>query len=182
MVCPQIWGQRVLGSSSLCIFVLVLLQIHEPDRIIMFSKIRHQSWNECNIMYVTYLEVLAQCLVDEWCSFLSIGEEEHFGCGYVFLHECFVIIACNFNWSIRVESSCDLLQVFCLELPIKLQILRRCWECWVYADSWQWRQSLFIAECFELLAVECPNSEYAFILGGKALVFRLNGIWLTIYK
>jgi len=38
MVCPQIWVQTVLGSSWLCIFVLRLLQIHERDRIIMFSQ------------------------------------------------------------------------------------------------------------------------------------------------
>lgn len=38
MVYPQISVQTGLGISWLCIFVLRLLQIHEWDRIIMFSR------------------------------------------------------------------------------------------------------------------------------------------------
>ena len=130
----------------------------------------------------TYLEILAQCLVNEWCSFFSIGEQEYFWCSHILLDKCFVIIVCNFDWFIWVEFSSYLFQLFCFEFIAKGQILSRCWECWIYSDCWQSRKGLFIAECFKLLTVECTNSEYTFVFGSKALEFFLDIIWFSIYE
>ena len=75
------------------------------------NKVLGLKW----LCYETYLKVLAESFVDKWGTFLGICEQKYFWSSDVFLDEGLVIIICDFDWFVRVESTSYLFQLFRFE-------------------------------------------------------------------
>ena len=132
-------------------------------------------------MYITYLEIIRKCFIDEWGTLFGICEEQHFRSLDILLDESFVIICSNFNRFILIIFACRFLQLFNVEF---LGIYVRGWNrmSGVNTNSWEFSDLFFITNLSEFTAINWADSEDTFVLSGKAIVILYNVLRFSIYR
>lgn len=125
--------------------------------------------------------MLAERFVDERGSLLAVGEQEHLGGAWVFVHEGLVVIGRNFNCFVLDELSSSLLQRIFIQRIADFEVLGWDWELWVDFDGWERGDALFKTDRPIFIAVNGSNPEYALVLRGKLLECSLDFFRFAIY-